>query len=86
MILQIQLLGAPHSAGLFATQQEYDIHPAMQHLAQLPVSERIDLVQELWDSIVDSREKMPIKDWQRELVAARLAEVEGDPSTLLARE
>ena len=53
------------------------MHPAMNQLAQLPVSERLELVQDLWDSIVDSREQLPIQDWHRELVKARLADFDG---------
>ena len=53
------------------------MHPAMNQLAQLPVSERLELVHDLWDSIVDSREQLPIYDWHRELVKARLADIDG---------
>ena len=52
------------------------MHPAMSQLSQLPVSERLDLVQDLWDSIGESREELPIREWHRELVKARLAELE----------
>lgn len=53
------------------------MHPEMQKLAQLPASERLDLVQELWDSISESRNEMPIQDWHRELIKSRLADVVG---------
>ena len=53
------------------------MHPAMNHLSQLPVSERLELVQELWDSIAKSREHLPIQEWHREMVRARLADFEG---------
>lgn len=53
------------------------MHPAMNQLAQLPVSERLELVQELWDSITDARAQMPVEDWQRELVKSRLLEMSG---------
>ena len=53
------------------------MHPAMDQLSQLPASERLDLVQDLWDSISESREELPIQDWHRELVKARLADFEG---------
>jgi len=49
------------------------MHPAMNQLAQLSASERLDLVQDLWDSISESRDQMPIQDWHRELAKARLA-------------
>lgn len=53
------------------------MHPAMTQLSQLPVSERLVLVQELWDSIGDSREQLPIQEWHRELVKARLDDFDG---------
>jgi putative addiction module component (TIGR02574 family) len=53
------------------------MHPAMNELAQLPASERLDLVQELWDSICESREELPVQEWHRELVKARLADLDG---------
>ncbi len=53
------------------------MHPAMDQLFQLPVSERLQLVQDLWDSIDATRENMPVQDWHRELVKARLGEFEG---------
>jgi putative addiction module component (TIGR02574 family) len=56
---------------------EKDMHPAMNQLLQLPASERLDLVQELWDSIGESREEMPIQEWHHELVKARLADFDG---------
>ena len=53
------------------------MHPAMSQLAQLPASERLGLVQDLWDSISESRDQMPIQDWHRELAKARLADFDG---------
>lgn len=56
---------------------ENRMHPAMSQLGQLPASERLHLVQDLWDSINESRDEMPIQDWHRELIKARLAEFDG---------
>lgn len=53
------------------------MHPAMEHLSKLPVGERIELVQDLWDSIAQSREDSSVKEWHRELVFSRLKEFEG---------
>lgn len=59
----------------------------MSQLSQLPISERLELVQELWDSIDSSRKELPIQDWHRELVRARLANIEGREMELgLTRE
>ncbi|HIE96799.1 MAG TPA: hypothetical protein EYG03_03560 [Planctomycetes bacterium] len=56
---------------------EKHMHPAMNELSQLPVSERLEIVQDLWDSIGDSREQLPIQEWHRELVKARLVAFDG---------
>lgn len=53
------------------------MHPVMEQLKALPVSERLTIVQELWDSIDDSRDVLSLNDWQRELGRARLAELNG---------
>ena len=53
------------------------MHPAMDHLSRLPASERLELVQQLWDSIGESRKEFPVQQWHRELVKARLADVDG---------
>ena len=53
------------------------MHPAMNELSQLPVAERLELVQELWDSIADSKGQFPVHEWQRELARERLADFDG---------
>lgn len=63
------------------------MHPTMSELSQLPVSERLELVQQLWDSIGASKGDLPVQQWQRELVKSRLAEFEGREEELgLSRE
>lgn len=53
------------------------MHPAMPQLSQLPVAERLELVQDLWDSIGEAREELPVQEWHRQLALARLAELDG---------
>ena len=63
------------------------MHPAMNQLSQLSLAERLELVQQLWDSIVQSRDQLPINEWHRELVNARLAEFDGREEELgISRE
>ena len=62
------------------------MHPAMQELSQLPVSERLTLVQELWDRIDETRTFLPESAWYRELLAARLADIESGSETGLSRD
>ncbi len=62
------------------------MHPAMNQLSQLPLSERLELVQDLWDSIDDSRQKLPVQDWHRELAQARLEDFEQEEQGLSREE
>lgn len=39
---------------------------AMQELETLPVFERVQLVEDLWDSIARSNAEIPIPQWQKE--------------------
>jgi len=48
-------------------------------IKQLSVAERLDLIGELWDSIPDSLEELPIPDWHREGLERRLAAADADP-------
>jgi putative addiction module component (TIGR02574 family) len=45
----------------------------------LPLSERIQLVEDLWDSIAAESEGLPLPDWQKEELARREAEYARDP-------
>lgn len=62
------------------------MHPAMNQLSQLPLAERIELVQDLWDSIDDLRNKLPVQDWHRELAQARLEQYDEDKKGLSLEE
>ena len=52
-----------------------------KELFRLPIDERLELVQELWDSIAAERENepFPLTDAQREELARRLHETDADP-------
>lgn len=45
----------------------------------LPVEERVQLVDAIWDSIAAVPEALPLTQWQREELDRRLAEFEADP-------
>ena len=53
------------------------MHPAMTQLSQLPVAERLELVQEIWDSIGEAQGQLPVQEWHRQLALARLADLDG---------
>ena len=55
-------------------------HELREELLKLPVAERLELVQELWDSIAADceREPYPLTDQQRQDLERRLAEADQD--------
>lgn len=49
-------------------------------LFQLPIAERMQLLEDLWDSIVDSPETLPLTDGQKAELDRRLAAWRERPS------
>jgi putative addiction module component (TIGR02574 family) len=47
----------------------------------LPVTERVRLVEAIWDSISAAPEALPLTQWQKEELDLRLAEYEADPDS-----
>ena len=62
------------------------MHPDVEHLRQLSISEKLRVVEELWDDIGASGERFPLPKWHREEAERRAAELEADPSIALTRE
>ena len=50
-------------------------------ILELPVAERMQLVEVIWDSISAAPESLPLTQWQRDELDRRLAEYEADPSS-----
>ena len=46
---------------------------AFPQIFELSVADRLRLVEDLWDSIADSPEKLPILDWQKQELDRRMA-------------
>ncbi|HUT88792.1 MAG TPA: addiction module protein [Thermoguttaceae bacterium] len=53
---------------------------------QLSVSQRLELISLLWDSIPDSQEALPIPEWHREELERRLAAADASPESALPWE
>lgn len=53
----------------------------LSQLLALPPSERLQLVEAIWDSLVEVPEAVPIQDDLREELDRRLAAYYADPST-----
>ena len=49
----------------------------------LTVEQRLDLIGELWDSIPDSLDELPIPEWHREELERRLAAADADPDAAI---
>jgi putative addiction module component (TIGR02574 family) len=62
------------------------MHPEVEHLRQLPIAEKLRVVEELWDEIAASGERFPLPQWHREEAQRRAAELEADSSIALSRE
>ena len=50
---------------------------------QLSVSQRLDLIATLWDSIPDAVEGMPIPEWHLRELETRLAAADADPDSAI---
>lgn len=55
-------------------------------LRQLPIAEKLRVIEFLWDEISASPEPMPLQDWDRAEIERRWAEVEADPSSTITEE
>ena len=51
-----------------------------EELFKLSAAERLELIEELWDSIVDDDKALALTDEQREDLERRLAEADADPT------
>ncbi|HYK05908.1 MAG TPA: addiction module protein [Thermoanaerobaculia bacterium] len=53
----------------------------LAHLLELPPAERLQLVEAIWDSLVEVPEAVPVSDEVREELDRRLAAYYADPSS-----
>jgi putative addiction module component (TIGR02574 family) len=52
-----------------------------QEALQLPVEERLQLAEALWESVEDAPVQPQIPEWQRAILAERIAEDDADPDS-----
>ena len=52
----------------------------------MTVEQRLELIGELWDSIPDSLDDLPVMEWHREELERRLAAAESDPDAAIPWE
>ncbi len=55
------------------------VEALMPTLERLSVSERLDLIERIWDTLPESVEPSDVPDWHIEILKERLAEAEANP-------
>jgi len=60
--------------------------PSLEHIQQLPIAERLRLVEEIWDGIGKSDEPLIVREWHKDEVRRRGAELDADPSIAITRD
>jgi putative addiction module component (TIGR02574 family) len=58
----------------FLQNEAETMNAEIGHLLQLSVPQKLEIVEELWDSIAATPESVPVPDWQKEELARRKAE------------
>ncbi len=56
-------------------------HPLLKvEISQLSIAERIQLAEDLWDSILERQDELPLTDAQKEELDRRLERYQQDPT------
>ena len=55
--------------------------PKLSEILELSIAERIELVQEIWDTIAESPEELTLTDEQKRELDARAAELRANPES-----
>jgi putative addiction module component (TIGR02574 family) len=62
------------------------MHPQVEHFRNMPIEEKLRVVEALWDDIAGSDEPFPLPAWHRDEVLRRSAELDADPASAITRE
>lgn len=62
------------------------VHPSNPSVFDLTPSEKLQLVEDLWDDLAATPEAVPVHDWQREELARRKANLMQNPASMLTWE
>jgi len=60
------------------------MNPATTSIFDLSLSEKLQLVEDLWDGLAATPEAVPVHDWQREELVRRKANLLKNPASGLA--
>lgn len=58
----------------------------MDRIRRLSVAERVQLAQDIWDTLEPTAEDLPLTEEQKEILDRRLAEHEADPASAIPWE
>ena len=62
------------------------MHPTNTSIFDLSPSEKLQLVEDLWDDLAATPEAVPVHDWQKEELARRKANLMQNPASGLTWE
>jgi putative addiction module component (TIGR02574 family) len=62
------------------------VHPTKTSIFDLSPSEKLQLVEDLWDDLAATPEAVPVPDWQKEELARRKASLMQNPASGLTWE
>jgi putative addiction module component (TIGR02574 family) len=62
------------------------MNPSKTSVFDLSPSEKLQLVEDLWDDLASSPEEVPVHDWQKQELARRKANLLGNPASGLSWE
>ena len=62
------------------------VHPEFSEILKLSVSQKLQLVEDLWDDIATGGEAIPVADWQKEELAKRKANHIENPDSAVSWE
>lgn len=58
----------------------------LEQIQQLPIADRLSLVEQIWDGIGQSDEPLILRAWHKEEARRRAAELDADPSIAITRD
>ncbi len=57
---------------------------SIDEIKMLDITERIMLVEEIWDSIAKEQDSLSLSDYEKKILDERLASLQNDPSNLVS--
>lgn len=57
---------------------------SIDEIEQLDITERIILVEEIWNSIAKEQDNLGLSEYEKEVLDSRLASLENNPDTLMS--